>query len=280
VTSRTRTPLRRLAALAPLAALVTSACFATRSDVRILQDQIGQMRAEMARRDSARAREAAEAMQHEAMLLGVIVDSMRAANARAVRWQSNAQTDLRAMQEQLLQIQELTGQVPARIRELRADMESRNQTMPAATPTTGTTPGDTTRGAAAAPPAAAAPGPNQMYQIATDQIRRGSYATARTAFSEFLTTYPAHELAPDAQLGIAETYAAERNEVAADSVYKLVVQRYPRSQRAATALYKRGVMLRNAGKADEARAAFQQIVRDYPRSDEATLAQEALRGRG
>ena len=79
---------------------------------------------------------------------------------------------------------------------------------------------------------------------------------------------------------IAETYAAERNQVAADSVYGLVVQRYPSSPKAATALYKRAVSFRAAGRTAAARAAFDRVVREYPRSDEATLAREQLRTLG
>jgi TolA-binding protein len=79
---------------------------------------------------------------------------------------------------------------------------------------------------------------------------------------------------------IAETYAAERNQVAADSVYGLVVQRYPRSPKAATALYKRALILKSAGQNAAARAALERIVREYPRSDEAALAREQLRTLG
>jgi TolA-binding protein len=79
---------------------------------------------------------------------------------------------------------------------------------------------------------------------------------------------------------IAETYAAERNQAAADSVYGLVVQRYPRSPKAATALYKRALVLKSAGQSAAARASLERIVREYPRSDEAALAREQLRTLG
>jgi TolA-binding protein len=105
-------------------------------------------------------------------------------------------------------------------------------------------------------------------------------SVARGGFEELLRTYPTYEDAPEAMVYIAETYAAERNQVAADSVYGLVVQRYPRSPKAATALYKRAQILRSAGQAAAARAALERIVREYPRSDEAALAREQLRTLG
>jgi TolA-binding protein len=63
-------------------------------------------------------------------------------------------------------------------------------------------------------------------------------------------------------------------------VYGLIVDRYPASPKAATALYKRAVAMRAAGRTATARAAFERVVRDYPRSDEAALAREQLRSLG
>ena len=122
--------------------------------------------------------------------------------------------------------------------------------------------------------------PAQLFQSSLDQLRRGSISVARGGFEELLRTYPTYEDAPEAMVYIAETYAAERNQVAADSVYGLVVQRYPRSPKAPTALYKRAQILRSAGQAAAARAALERIVREYPRSDEAALAREQLRTLG
>jgi TolA-binding protein len=68
--------------------------------------------------------------------------------------------------------------------------------------------------------------------------------------------------------------------VAADSVLALVVERYPSSPKAATALYKRALNYRAAGRTAQARTAFDRIVRQYPRSDEAALAREQLRTLG
>ena len=103
---------------------------------------------------------------------------------------------------------------------------------------------------------------------------------ARNGFEQLLTQYPNSEDAPEAMIYIAATYASERNQVAADSVYGLVVQRYPSSPKAATALYKQALSMREAGRITQARAAFERIIKDYPRSDEAELARAQLRTLG
>ena len=256
----------RMYRLLPVAALATSACFATRSDVRLLQSDVAASRAESARLDSAQSAQIASI----AATLATIQDTLVAANRSLASWQANQVGELRSLREQLLVIQELTGQSQSNLQRFRAELEARSMggSAPAAPPV----PGDTTR-----PSASAAPGPNQLYQLSYDQLLRGSARTAREGFLELLRLYPASDVAPDAMYYIGETYAGERNEAGADSVYMVVVTTYPRSPRAATALYKHGLMLQRAGRNQEAKEAFERVVREYARTDEAALAREALR---
>lgn len=259
--------------LTPVAlALATGACFATRSDVRILQEDVAASRAAMLKADSARGAQIAQL----STLLVEVNDSVRASNTRASRWQGNATGELRGIQDQLVQILELTGASQARINELRADMEERNQQMQAAPPPV--VPGDTTRPATGAVPAG--PGPATLYKLAFDQMSRGSQSTARAGFQDLLTQYPKSDLAADAQYYIGETLQAEGNSAAADSVYSLVASTYPQHARAATALYKHGLLLQKAKRDREARQAFQSVIDKFPRSDEAQLARDALRRSG
>lgn len=258
--------MTRLRSAAPLAALVASGCLASKSDVFLLQNQLNAMQSASTRADSAQ-RAQANAMLAQLMQSN---DSVRALSARLARLQSSVATDHYEMGRQILQIQELSGQSQRRLQELRASLEERSQN--AAAPMVSGPPD--------ARPAPAGPGPAQLFQSSLDQLRRGSATVARSGFEELLRSYPASEDAPEAMIYIAETYAAERNQVAADSVYELVVQRYPSSPKAATALYKRALSLKAAGRKPAARAAFERVVRDYPRSDEAALAREQLRTLG
>ena len=261
--------------LTPVAlALATGACFATRNDVRILQEDLAASRAAMLRADSARAVQIAQV----AATLGLVTDSVRSANARLERWQATATGELRSIQEQLIQVQQLTGASQGQLDRLRAELEQSNQRSQAAPPTP--IPGDTTTRpiSGATPPAG--PGPATLYQLARDQLERGSHGTARAGFQELLTQYPTSDQAPDAQYWIGESLAAEGNSAAADSVFNLVVSTYPRAQRAASALYKHGLFLQKAKRDREARTVFQSVIDKYPRSDEALLARDQLRPGG
>jgi TolA-binding protein len=250
---------------APIGALLLAGCLASKGDVLILQGQLQAMQASAARADTARAAQIDRVLGQ----VELSNDSVRAVSARLAKLQSTVVADDYEMGRQILQIQELSGQSQRRLQELRASLEERSQGAGMTPATPGVTP--------AAP---SAPGPGQLFQSSLDQLRRGSTSVARSGFEELLRTYPQSEDAPEAMVYIAETYASERNQVAADSVYGLVVDRYPASPKAATALYKRALGLRGAGRTSQARAAFERIVKDYSRSDEAALAREQLRTLG
>ena len=253
----------RLRSIAPALALLLGACMASKQDVALLQTELRAVRDQTARGDSVRR------LQVDQVLAQVTRsnDSVRALSARLAKLQTDVATDHYEMGRQILQIQELSGISQRRLQELRSSLEERSPTASAAVP------GDS----AGAP---AAPGPAQLFQSSLDQLRRGSISVARGGFEELLRAYPNSEDAPEALVYIGETYNAERNQVAADSVYGLVVQRYPKSPKAATALYKRALVLKSAGQNAAARASLERIVREYPRSDEATLAREQLRTLG
>jgi tol-pal system protein YbgF len=179
-------------------------------------------------------------------------------------FQATVGGELFEMGKQLITIQELAGMSSKRIMELRSTMEERAQ---------GMTNADTSaRGGAPA-----TPGPAQLFQISFDQLRRGSYGTARAGFEELLKQYPDFDEASAAQLYIAQSYAEERRTAEADSVYGLVVRKYPRSKDAPTALYKYGLSQLSQGRTAAARAALQRVVREFPSSTEAELARDRLR---
>jgi len=245
--------------LMPVAALAATGCMATKQDVRLLQDEIRTLRATQLRSDTAQRRHVDSAL----MLLVRTNDSLRVLGLRMASFQANIGGELYEMGKQLITIQELAGMSSKRIMELRSTMEERAQSIT-------TAPTDTS---AAAP----SPGPAQLFQLSFDQLRRGSYGTARSGFEELLRRYPDFEEASAAQLYIGQSYAEERRTTDADSVYALVVTRYPRSKDAPTALYKYGLSQLSQGRKAAARAALQRVVREYPQSTEAELAGDRLK---
>ncbi|HEY7234723.1 MAG TPA: tetratricopeptide repeat protein [Gemmatimonadaceae bacterium] len=252
--------------LAPLSAVLaasTTACLASKGDVRVLQDELRALRSSIAQSDTARRAQADTAF----MLITRANDSLRIFSTRFAAFQANVTGGMYDMNRQLLQIQELSGQGQRRLQELRASMEARNDAMNAV-PASATP--DTTK-------PVAGPGPAQLFQIAFDQMQRGSFGVARSGFQELMDKYPTFEEVPSAQLYIGQSFAEEKNAAAADSVYQLVVAKYPQSKAAPTALYKYALSLIAQKKTAPARGALNRIVKEYPNSDEASLARDLLR---
>jgi tol-pal system protein YbgF len=263
-----------------LGLLTLSGCVATKQDVVLLQTDLRTMRSEYAYRDSIRKTQFDSVMRTMVMLS----DSLRGMKTDLAAFQGNVLGDLFKVREGLIEVRGLTGQSQSRITELRAELEQRNtllQQAPPATsaPAAGTPPPvrpDSAAGTAAGP-VTAAPGPNQLYTMALDQLRRGSTTAARAGFTDFLAQYPQHERAGDAQYYVAETLERDGKGIDAEAAYLSVYTRFPRSEKAPTAMFKRSALLRAQNKADRSREVLDLLVRTYPRSDEADLARERLR---
>ena len=259
--------------------LSLSACVATKQDVLLLQTDLKAMRAEYSYRDSSRR------VQFDSVMrtMATLNDSLRGLKGELASFQGNVLGDLFKVRDGLIEIRALTGQSQSRITELRSELEQRNAILQAAPPVpvvppAGTVPGkpaDAVVPATTAP--ATTPGPNQLYTMALDQLRRGSTSAARAGFTDFMAQYPQHERAGDAQYFIAETLEREQKALDAEAAYLSVYTRFPRSEKAPTAMFKRAALLRTQNKPDRARDVLDLLVKTYPRSDEADLARERLR---
>lgn len=279
---------RRVWRVLPLTALAAvSGCFATRNDVRIVQSDLVALRTELLRNDADQKAALAQAMS----VLAAATDSLARISNRTVSIQGDVRGEMRAVKEQLLQVQTLLGQSQANLNRLRATIEANTNAAPVAPPSPplGTTPATSTTPVGAAPgspsvvpPAADStaqrgPGPTQLYQNGVDLMKRGSTNTARTVFQELLSTYPTSEFAPDAQYYMAESLRTDKNWAAADAAFAAVVTKYPDSPRAPTSHFKRAQIALQQGNTAEARKLFTEVVSRFPKSAEADLAAEQLR---
>ena len=264
--------LRSRTLLAAPAALLLSGCFATQTDIRVLQGDIGLIRSEAATADSARRVAEANRDAQLNRMVGLVKannDSINSLTKVMMGFRSDITTSMSSVEQQLLQIQELTGQSQRRLQEMRTSIEEHQNTQAAAPAGPGASPSATAGDGS--------PGPDELFQAARQQLLQGSNESARGAFQDLLTKYPKSDVAADAQFYVAESFAADQDQKAADSVYAIVSAKYPSSPRAATAMYKRGVSAQNAKDAATARKLFNTLIAKYPRSDEASLAKDRIR---
>ena len=212
--------------------------------------------------------------------------SRRAAHARSSRCSSGPSTrwppsqasllafrgetlgQLYDVQQQLLQVQELTGQSTRRLNELRGELDAR---------------GEQLGGAAPGAPASGRREPPRRCRCTRrrcQQLRRGSPTTARAGFRQILEQYPTASrgarrallhrrelLDGDPRLGGGLLHAGGRPSI-------------PTSPRAASALYRLGCHGGAARDTTAARGYYQRLIAKYPTSNEAALARDRLKALG
>ena len=260
--------MRRAIAAACLAGV--AAC-ATPAQVHEVETQVGVLRADSRRADSASAAQLRQVL----VLQQQMMDSLAATRRSLNEMKGGMSNDMLAVQQQLLQLQELTGQSQRRLTELRSQLEARGES-------TGGTPLSAAPGvppdSGGAPPAASASA-QQMYDASLSQLRRGSAATGRAGLRERLQAYPKSELVPDALYFVGQSFSSENPDSAA-AYYRKVVKEYPTSSRAPAALYGLGLLAERHGDKAGARDAYNQLLKSYPKSDEAALARDRLKAIG
>jgi tol-pal system protein YbgF len=246
----------------------------SKSDVQLVQGEVALLRAETLRRDSTRAAQLAEVIQLQRQMM----DSISASRKAVGQLKGDLASDLYNIQQQLVQLQELTGQSQQRLSELRTQLEARGAQIETTAPQAGggAAPGDTAQPSAGSSSSASA---DQMYEASLAQLRRGSTGTARLGLREMLRTYPASPRAPDALYFIGQSFAAENPDSAAQ-YYSQVVDRYSTSARAPSALYNLGLLAERRKDNAKAKDAYQRVVQKYPQSDEAALARDRLKALG
>jgi tol-pal system protein YbgF len=253
--------------------VASTGCLASKSDIRLIQDELRVNRSQVGRVDTSMAR-ANEQRRLQIAALSAAVDrmndSLRVLAARFASFQATANGEFDAMGRQMVAMQSLLGQTTRNVQDARAQLEALKE--------------QANSGMTAAPsPAGAAPsgvpGAGTLFTTGKEALDNGSSSTARTAFEQLLSAWPNSPEVPRAQYYIGVSFANDRNTTAADSVYQVVYTKYPKSPEAATSLYKHGVFLWDANKKSEARIALNRVMRDYPGSDEATSARDFLRDR-
>lgn len=240
-------------ALVALAALIGAGC-AMKADLQTLeQSMLEEMQAIRAEQQALLAQ------------LSVAFDSLDAAQGRReLTGRGEFDRRVERLEDQIAELLDLTAQNNQLLNDLYT-----NRSTPGAD--------RTGPGVIGAPTNDADPVATQFYSAAQEQYRQGNFETARGAFQDFLAEYPTHELAPDAQFFLAETYASTGDDAQALIEYQRIMELWPDSRRAPTSLYKRGLIEEQRGNLALARSLFRQIEAGYPNSPEAEAAREKLR---
>lgn len=111
----------------------------------------------------------------------------------------------------------------------------------------------------------------QAYDQAFADLQSGNAAAAQQAFTNFLTTYPTHPLAANAQYWLGESYFAQNNFAAAAKTFAKAFQEHPQGQKAPDALLKLSLTLDKMNKKDDACLTLGELAKRFPSGPAAVL---------
>ncbi|MBW4933459.1 tol-pal system protein YbgF [Marinobacter sp. F4206] len=117
----------------------------------------------------------------------------------------------------------------------------------------------------------------KAYEAIQDLIRnQKNYDEAISRLYEFIDQYPEGDLTVNAYYWLGEVYLVKPQLEQAKQAFTIVATRYPDHRKAPDAVYKLGVTLDRLGEKQEAKRRMESVVRDYPQSSAAKLAQKFL----
>lgn len=199
--------------------------------------------------------------------------------------QSFLVTELKSLSEQVTKLKASLDEAESAVRALRATPvapETRPVTPPAPPP--GSAPAIVTSPSpptVSAPPASAPPGPRnveaeRMFAAALAQLRAGNDGQAALEFTEFVTQFPSHPQAAAAQNYIGEAFYRQRDFRQAAAEFQKTVDNYTQATPVSEALLKIGLCQRALGDAAAAKAAWEQVIKLFPKTDAARQARTLL----
>lgn len=247
-----------------LSAMLLAGC-ATKRDIRDLQVEMR------------------EIAQRQEQLLTQL-DRLHRATQDSLRYQSETLFQIRGefsrrfldVQDQLVTLQELTGQSQRNLASLRDQIESQRRTVvqdPFMPTGDDREEGDLIEGAQAATGTGDA---TQLYNAAVTAFNRGTLMTARRAFDQFLVNHPTHPLAPDAQYYLADILTQEGELDQALAAFLRIQELHPTAPRVPDALYRAGILYLELDDEAMGRELLERVVNSYPEAAVAANARSRL----
>jgi TolA-binding protein len=208
-------------------------------------------------------------------LIGSVTDALKAVNTRL---DQQAEVNRKAFADQKLVVENLTNDVRiireklddnnVRIGSLTQELDSLRQSMQQMA----------TRPAATSGPPVSPVGasPQKIFDAARGDYFAGQYDLAILGFADYVKSFPKSDMADDAQVNICSAYVADGKPDKAVEACDLAIRNYPTGDKIPEAYYRKGLALSTLKDADGARAAWEEIVKRFPETQEAGLARQGL----
>ncbi len=271
--------LQRPSAILTLAALLCTAltpAWGASKEIIQLQTQVQQLQDQMGLMN--------QSFNERMGVMKNLVEQNTDAINKATAAMSRLQTALdKSQSDRSGQVEQISGQIQslndtmdelkarlAKVSKQLEDMQSSQQSMAA----------QQSQSSAQANEIAQAPPPDVLYNNALRDYTGGNNDLAAQEFNDYLKFYPNTELAGNAYFYLAEMqYRASKFDLAIKN-YDQVLQSFSGGNKAASAQLKKGFALLELGKQEDGAAELRHVIQRFPRSNEATQAQERLRKMG
>jgi tol-pal system protein YbgF len=130
---------------------------------------------------------------------------------------------------------------------------------------------------ASAAPSGPAPSANTLYENGLRDIQTGKYDLARSEFQDYLKYYGNTDLASNAQFYLGEILYKQKQYEEAVAAYNKVLTNYPKSFKLGPARLKKGMALLDMGQKSAGVRELREVIRAFPGSEEDRLARAKLK---
>jgi len=126
------------------------------------------------------------------------------------------------------------------------------------------------------PATAGLPGGDEIYKAALDDYARGNYDLAISGFRSYVTKYPKGTLGAHSQYWLGECYYSQKKFEQSVIEFDAVLKQYPSSDKARSALLKKGYAYLALDDVARGRSALREVIEKYPGTHEASLAESRM----
>jgi tol-pal system protein YbgF len=116
----------------------------------------------------------------------------------------------------------------------------------------------------------------ELYRNALNDYAKGNYELAIHGFRRHIELYPESSLVPNVRYWLGESYYSQKNYDQAIQELALFVQRHPENAKVASAMLKQGFAYIEMGDKIRARTVLDNLVKQFPKAQEARWAKERL----
>ena len=118
----------------------------------------------------------------------------------------------------------------------------------------------------------------EFFALAQSKAKAGDLTAARALYQDFIRKWPKDDLAGDAHFALAESFYGQDNCPEALPEYGQLIKSFGKSKSVPLAYVRSGDCFARLKNPEAARLAYEQVVKDYPKSSEAKMAQKGLSG--